>query len=703
MPIKISTLSLRQSFHCLFAVTLCLTPFASACASTLATGTLIKGSTPAVYYYTASGTRLVFPNEKTYATWYADFSTVQTISDAQLAAIQLGGNVTYRPGVRLVKIVSDPKVYAVAHGGVLRWVETEAVARALYGNSWAQQVDDISDAFFVNYALGVPISDASTFSPAIEIATARIDASAGTTTSPPPTTTPPTTTPPVTITPGSITFAIDATSPRSPISPYIYGSNTIEQLNGKDREPNLQLYRQGGNRLTTYNWENNASNAGTDWGPNESDGYMSDSATPGLAATQVVDAAHSRGAAELLTIPINDYVAADKNGNVTEKASDSNPRWIRNEATKASALSLTPSTTDHAVYQDEFVNFMTQKYSTDLAAGKNIFYSLDNEPALWPTTHPLLHPGATTYAEMADKTTRFATMIKQEAPSALVFGAVAYGFNEFVNLQNAPDANGRNYLDFLLQTAKQAEAAAGHRVVDVLDLHWYPEATGGGTRVANSNSATPSQAEIDARVQAPRSLWDPAYKETSWISDYLSGPINLIPSVKKQIATNYPGTKLSFSEYFYGGGSHVSGGIAQADVLGIFGREGVFAATLWPIGIDGTSFIYGGFDMFLNYDGAGHRVGNLSLSATTTDNAKTSVYAMTNGSNQELDIVAINKTTKAITVTATIAHGSYTSVNAYQLTSAKATPVKAATPTIQGGLLQATLPALSVTTFVLNP
>ena len=699
MPIKTSTLFLRRAIVCLMVSALFAVPLSSVSASTLAPGSLIKGTTSsAVYYYTTGGKRLVFPNEKTYTTWYADFSGVQTISDAQLASLPLGGNVTYRAGTRLVKIVSDPKVYAVAHNGILRWVETETVARALYGANWAQHVDDISDAFFVNYTSGAPIVQPSDFSPTAETAAAKIDpSSVGSTPIPP------TVVPPVTTAPGSVAFTIDATSPRSPISPYIYGSNTIEQANGKDREPGLQLYRQGGNRLTTYNWENNASNAGTDWGPNESDGYLSNSATPGLTATQAVDQAHSRGAAELLTIPINDYVAADKDGIVTEKASSASTRWIQNEATKPSALSLTPSLTDHAVYQDEFVNFITQKYSSDLAAGKDIFYSLDNEPALWPSTHPLLHPSPTTYAEMADKTTRFASMIKKEAPSALVFGAVAYGFNEFVNLQNAPDANGRNYLDFLLTTAKQAEVTAGHRVMDVLDLHWYPEATGGGMRVANSNSATPSQAEIDARVQAPRSLWDASYKESSWISDYLSGPINLIPSVKKQIATNYPGTKLSFSEYFYGGGKHISGGIAQADVLGIFGREGVFAATLWPIGIDGTSFVYGGFDMFLNYDGAGHHVGSLSLSANTSDNTKTSVYAMTNSNTTELDIVAINKTTKPISVTTTIAHGSYTSASAYQLTSVKATPVAAATPTIQGNIVSMTLPALSVTTFVLNP
>ena len=691
MPIKTSTHHVRRSMLALLIAVLLISPLSSVSAQTLSPGTLIKGSTSAVYYYATNGTRLVFPNEKTYFTWYTDFSDVLTITDTELAAIPLGGNVTYRGGERLVKIVSDPKVYAVAHGGVLRWVQTETVAQALYQSNWAQHVDDISDAFFTNYTLGAPIAQASDFSPSNEMGSSRIDASSvGTTTTPKPA-------------PGSVTVSIDATSPRSPISPYIYGSNTIVQSNGKDREPGLQLYRQGGNRLTTYNWENNASNAGADWGPNESDGYMSSSETPGLAATQAVDQAHSRGAAELLTIPIVDFVAADKNGIVTDKATDASTRWVRNEATKPSTLSLTPDTSDRIVYQAEFVHFIDQKYLADQTAGKKIFYSLDNEPALWPTTHPLLHPQATTYAEMADRTTRFATMIKQEAPTSLVFGAVAYGFSEFVNLQSAPDANGRNYFDFFLTAAKQAEAAAGHRVVDVLDLHWYPEATGGGVRIANSNSAKPSQTEIDARVQAPRSLWDPSYKENSWITSYLNGPIQLIPSVKKQIASNYPGTKLSFSEYFYGGGAHISGGIAQADVLGIFGREGVFAATLWPIGIDSTSFIYGGFDMFLNYDGTGSHVGDLSLTATTSDNTKTSVYAMGSSTGPALTIVAINKTTSPLPLYTTIAHGSYSSAVAYQLTSASSVPVKAPKPILQGNILQATLPPLSVTTFVLNP
>ncbi len=141
-------------------------------AATLSSGDLIKASLPAVYYYGADGSRYVFPDEKTYMTWYSDFSTVKTITDGELAAIPIGGNVTYRPGTKMVKITTDPKVYAVAANGTLRWVETESIANSLYGSDWASMVQDVSDPFFVNYTVGDPISDASDFDPAAATASA---------------------------------------------------------------------------------------------------------------------------------------------------------------------------------------------------------------------------------------------------------------------------------------------------------------------------------------------------------------------------------------------------------------------------------------------------------------------------------------------------------------------------------------------------
>gem|GEM_PF-2110559 len=129
---------------------------------------LVKGSGPTVYYQAVDSKRYIFPAETTYLSWYDDFKNIRQISDAELASLAIGGNVTIRPGSKLVKITSDPKVYAVSRGGVLRWVETEAIARELYGERWALYVVDISDAFFINYNLGEPIKTASDFDPFIE-------------------------------------------------------------------------------------------------------------------------------------------------------------------------------------------------------------------------------------------------------------------------------------------------------------------------------------------------------------------------------------------------------------------------------------------------------------------------------------------------------------------------------------------------------
>jgi hypothetical protein len=121
-------------------------------------GSLIKGSLPAVYYCGADGKRYVFVNDKAFFSWFVDFSGVQIVTDETLASITIGGNITYRPGVKMVKIVSDPKVYAVARGGMLRWVSTEAIASSLYGSTWNTMIDDVPDSFFVNYTIGDPIS-----------------------------------------------------------------------------------------------------------------------------------------------------------------------------------------------------------------------------------------------------------------------------------------------------------------------------------------------------------------------------------------------------------------------------------------------------------------------------------------------------------------------------------------------------------------
>lgn len=131
-------------------------------------GTLIKGSGTAVYWYSSvDNRRHVFPNMKTFFTWFSpyDFERINTISDAELGAIQIGDNITYRPGTKLIKITTDPKVYVVEQGHSLRWIESESVAIDMYGPHWQQFIDDVPDAFFVNYSVGPSLRAASAFRP----------------------------------------------------------------------------------------------------------------------------------------------------------------------------------------------------------------------------------------------------------------------------------------------------------------------------------------------------------------------------------------------------------------------------------------------------------------------------------------------------------------------------------------------------------
>jgi plastocyanin len=157
-------------------LSLLIAPASALAMTSPASGDLIKlqddsnpntDSDKSVYYLGADNKRYVFPNEKTYFTWYSDFAGVKEVSASTLASFTIGGNATYRPGIRMVKITTDPKVYAVTRGGVLRWVKTEAAAQALYGNDWNKKIDDVPDAFFVDYKIGADIETAADFSLAL--------------------------------------------------------------------------------------------------------------------------------------------------------------------------------------------------------------------------------------------------------------------------------------------------------------------------------------------------------------------------------------------------------------------------------------------------------------------------------------------------------------------------------------------------------
>jgi hypothetical protein len=482
---------------------------------------------------------------------------------------------------------------------------------------------------------------------------------------------------------GQVTFSINLTQGQSAISPFIYGVNTNgnggQANQGLDQSAyanlNLAFERWGGDRLTAYNYTNNASNAGSDY-MYENDNYLGGGSTPGGAFIPFLQAAQSSNAGALITIPINGYVAADFDG-------PQNPDILPQDSThfvpEYPTEAQDPDPASNHVYENGAVQIAENNFTP--STSQPLAIELDNEPELWNSTHPEVHPGQVTYAELMQKSIAYATMIKQVDPNAEVYGWGSYGWYGYTTLNNAPDsAADGNFMDYYLSNFAAASAAAGTRLLDSLELHWYPTNTGlnadGVPTEVNTDDISPGV--VAARLQAPRSLWDPTYTETSGITeDDTHGPIELIPRTDAQIAEYYPGTKLSFGEYNYGAGYDISGGIAEADVLGIFGKYGVYSACENSISAISDAYIDGAFQIFRNYDGNDSTFGDTEVQANNSDTVNTSVYASVDADDPDhLTVVAINKEDQTDTATINVADGvNYKTIGIYTLTSASSTPV----------------------------
>jgi mannan endo-1,4-beta-mannosidase len=448
----------------------------------------------------------------------------------------------------------------------------------------------------------------------------------------------------------TVNFTVVVSDSPAPISPYIYGTNQL--MAGGENWTSMRL---GGNRLTGYNWENNASNAGSDY-YQMSDNYLpsvfgvpgDSSDVPGIVTVTFYRRALQFNAYPLVTLQMAGFVAKDKNGVVDSAQTAPSSRWAYVKFEKGAPLSLAPDVSDDSVCMEEYMNFLVHTLGTSGSGSGIRGYALDNEPALWPSTHPRIHPLQSTCRELLQKSVSLARAVKTIDSSADVFGPVAYGFSSYLNFQSAPDwasvSTGKLYtwfLDYYLDQMKKASDTTGRRLLDVLDLHWYPEAQGNdGNRITNTDATT--AADRQARVQAPRTLWDTHYKENSWIAQWYSSYLPLIPKVQQSINKYYPGTKLAFTEFQYGGEDDISGALAIDDVLGIFARYGIYLATYWA-GSSQTSYISAAYRLYRNYDGSNSSFGESYLPSQTSDSVNTSIYGSLKRGTNEVHLIAINK------------------------------------------------------------
>ena len=459
---------------------------------------------------------------------------------------------------------------------------------------------------------------------------------------------------------GMIAIALDQTKTAYNISPYIYGvaagDNSDPQYAQKLRP---SLFRWGGNPATRYNWVlGNAWNAGRDW-EFRNTAY----GNSGNVADSAVRSTLAAGSTQMLTIPMIGWVAKNTDQETrsldvpahgaapltpgsdaitgydpTENRSRTS---VKSVARKNAPFVDAPDPASTTVYQDEWVAHLVKTFGKADAGGVQ-FYAMDNEPDIWSETHTDVHPARMGYDDMWARYSEYAAAVKDVDSAAQITGPTVWGWTSYEhseldrgtdNFRSSADRaahGGTGFLAWFLDQAKRYEAQNKRRILDVLDIHYYPQA----------DSVYSDKADPDTRarrIRAVRSLWDSGYKDESWIGTQ----IRLIPRMRAWIDANYPGTKLGIGEWSFGGEKDMSGALAVSTTLGIFGREGVYLAAYWRV-LPADSPTFYAFQMYTNFDGKGSAFGTDGIRSASSDDTKVATFAARDPKTGRLHLILLN-------------------------------------------------------------
>ena len=427
------------------------------------------------------------------------------------------------------------------------------------------------------------------------------------------------------------------------ISPLIYGVAWAPSASYL-HDIGASVHRWGGNRISTYNWQANASSSASDWYFENAAGINGGSYPSN--AIQFADDSVAGGAATLLSIPTLPFVAKDATS-VSFSVAKYGPQQATDPYNSNAGNGV--GTNGQNIVNDPLDSGTTNTVALDAQWLRNLlsnsvalpFLALDNEMDIWAGTHRDWHPVPMTYDEMWNVFTNYATMVRAESPQSQILAPVSccwwYYWNSDAGGDDKAAHGGEDFLPWFLDMAYTNNLQTGQRLLDVLDIHYYPDSFSGGIDAAQ-------------QLRSTRELWDPTYTSEGWIgTDQWATQTqpnrnqpDIIPRFQALIAQHYPGTKLALTEYNWGADTTLPGALALADVLGIFGREDLYLATYWTAP-DAASPAYQMFKLYRNYDANGAQFLPVSASADAADPNLLTAYAATDPTNRALTVVVINK------------------------------------------------------------
>ena len=521
--------------------------------------------------------------------------------------------------------------------------------------------------------------------------------------------------------------SVDANANRHSINPNIYG---IAYGDAHDMTTlNAPLNRWGGDATSRYNWQIDAHSAGADW---YFETYSDGSGTPsGSADAYVTTTRANPGAEPLFTIPMIDYLANLGTNRTTlegfsvkkygaQQATDPYNSDAGNGVSSSTGKNITGNNpldtgvANSSSIQQAWVQHFVSTFGAATSSTGVKYYILDNEPSLWYSTHRDVHPNPATYQEMYNKIVAYASAIRAADPAAKIVGPEEWswwamffsGFDQ-ANGSTAPTSdyqthNQTYYYPWLLQQLYAYKQQTGTSLLDVLTVHCYNGAPSG-----SDDSAAGQQ----YRNQETRILWDPTFQDPSWYGDIgINGRvINWIPTLKAMVAQYYPGLEIGCTEYNWGDEPNLNGATTQADVLGIYGREGFDLATRWTVAkntnTNPTTYYvtYLASQIYRNYDGNNSTFGDTSVQASVANPDSLSAFASVRSSDGALTVMVINKQQGSTPVTVSLANFSNAgTAQAWQVNSASQTSIAhLADLTVTSNAISTTVPSQSITLFVI--
>jgi hypothetical protein len=496
--------------------------------------------------------------------------------------------------------------------------------------------------------------------------------------------------PPIAVGPA---LRVDAAGKTHPISPLIYGMNGYDLDNSVAAKIKLPVDRWGGDGATRYNYLLDVTNGANDWyfetNPNDNQKFPDVSEFNRQADRDRATKTLSIGTVPLIgwttkRVKACSYPVAK---NPAQKQIEPYSKKCGNGVLPDGKEITTADPNDTSVPIDEsfasgWVKYLVKRYGT-AAHGGIWMYELDNEPEFWSATHKDVHPAKLTYDELTKKGLSYAAAIKAADPTALVAGPVISFFDSYFYSWADNESgwhtgpcycyNGNPVdrmahgnvplLEYYLGQFKAYEVAHGTRLLDYLDLHGYYAAKDANFAPAGDTAMQ------EARLESTRSMWDPTFTDSGQTDPEVRDKsakavaVMLIPRMREWVETAYPGTKTALTEYNWGAQEHINGALAQADVLGIFGREGLDLATVWgpPDPVKQLPGLMA-YELYRNYDGAGSMFGDVSVTAESGDQGKLSIYAARRTSDGALTVMVLNKTFGDLTSSLAVGRGAGGSV-----------------------------------------